>query len=436
MLRKNELRQFDLPLIIAVVCVVTIGILTIYSAGFDPIEGINSGLYKRQLLWFIVGFLVLIGMTFVDYRLLGDYSLHIYVFILVVTLLTSLFGKPIRNIRAWIDFGFFSIQPSEFMKLSVVLLVAKYIDIRDRDMIHFRELLIPSIITLVPVSVILLQPDFGTAMLFFPILFIMLFIGGADVSHLISALIIVSVALVVPMFITYREWINQDVANPFIDFFRSGYYIYLVAGIIFAIGMLFYVIHLLHFNRIYRRIYIPSFVISLSLFCAVVIQRMFKDYQKKRILVFLNTDLDPHSSGYNIIQAKIAIGSGGFFGKGYLKGTQSQLGFLPEKTSDFIFAVVAEEWGFVGAIILIGLFCFIIYRGIRIALETRDRFGAMLAIGITSVIFFHTMVNIGMASGVMPVTGLPLSFVSAGGSNFLMAMMGVGLLISIKLRRE
>lgn len=436
MLRKNELRQFDLPLIIAVICVATIGILTIYSAGYDPIEGINNGLYKRQLLWFIVGFLVMLGVMFVDYRILGDFSLHIYGVLLVILILTSLFGKPIRNIRAWIDFGFFSIQPAEFMKLSLVIVLAKYIEIRERDMIHFRELLVPTLITLVPVAVILLQPDFGTAMLFFPILFIMLFIGGADVSHLLSVLIIVAVSLIVPMFITYREWINQDDPNVIIDFFRMGYTIYLVAGVIFVMGIVFYLVHLLHFNKIYRRIYIPAFVVSLSLFCAVIIQRMFKDYQKKRILVFLNTDLDPHASGYNIIQAKIAIGSGGFLGKGYLKGTQSQLGFLPEKTSDFIFAVVAEEWGFVGSLILIGLFSFIIYRGIRIALETRDKFGSMLAIGITSVIFFHTMVNIGMASGIMPVTGLPLSFVSAGGSNFLMAMIGVGLLVGIRLRRE
>ncbi len=436
MLRKNEFRQFDLPLIIAVVCVATIGILTIYSAGYDPIEQINNDLYKRQLLWFIVGFIVMMGVCLLDYRILGDFSLHIYGVLLVILLLTTIFGKPIRNIKAWIDFGFFSIQPAEFMKLSLVIVLAKYIEIRERDMPHFRELLIPTLITVVPVGIILLQPDFGTAMLFFPILFIMLFIGGADVSHLLSVLIIVSVSLIVPMFITYREWINQDTPNIVIDFFRMGYQIYLVAGIIFSIGILFYFIHLLHFNRIYRRIYMPSFVISLSLICTAVIQRMFKDYQKKRILVFLNTDLDPHSSGYNIIQAKIAIGSGGFFGKGYLKGTQSQLGFLPEKTSDFIFAVVAEEWGFLGALVLIGLFCFIIYRGIRIALETRDKFGSMLAIGITSVIFFHTMVNIGMASGIMPVTGLPLSFVSAGGSNFLMAMIGIGLLISIKLRKE
>jgi rod shape determining protein RodA len=167
----------------------------------------------------------------------------------------------------------------------------------------------------------------------------------------------------------------------------------------------------------------------------VVIQDLFKVYQKRRILVFLNPDLDPQGSGYNIIQSKIAIGSGGFFGKGLLKGSQSQLGFLPEKTSDFIFSVVAEEWGFIGALILIFLFGFIVFKGIQIAFESKDKFGALLASGITTIFFFHIIINIGMAVGIMPVTGLPLCFVSYGGSNLLMSMICIGMLINIRARK-
>ena len=165
------------------------------------------------------------------------------------------------------------------------------------------------------------------------------------------------------------------------------------------------------------------------------IKYFLENDQKKRILVFLNPDLDPHGSGYNIIQSKIAIGSGGFTGKGFLKGSQSQLGFLPEKTSDFIFSVVAEEWGFIGALILIVLLGIIIFRGIQIALESKDKFGALLASGITTILFFHFFINIGMVIGIMPVTGLPLCFVSYGGSNLLMAMIGVGILINIRMRK-
>jgi rod shape determining protein RodA len=211
--------------------------------------------------------------------------------------------------------------------------------------------------------------------------------------------------------------------------------IFLVSGIMLLVSIASYVVHRMLVKKELRNIYIPGSVISLGLLFSVIIQKFFHDYQKKRILVFLNPDLDPHGSGYNIIQSKIAIGSGGFIGKGFLKGTQSQLGFLPEKSSDFIFAVVAEEWGFVGAILVILLMMIIIFRGIQISFEAKDKFGALLASGITSIFFFHSLINIGMVIGIMPVTGLPLSFVSYGGSNLIMSMLAIGILINIRMRK-
>lgn len=435
MATKNSLNNFDFVLVIAVIAIAAVGIITIYSAGYDPITDMNNNMFRRQLLWFIIGFFILLAMTFVDYKLLGDYSLHIYGGFLVILILTTYFGTPIRNTRAWISFGLFSIQPSEFMKLALIMILAKYIEIRERDIKHFKELIIPSFLTIIPVVFIVQQPDFGTAMIYIPLLFAVLFVGGADVSHLLSIILIAAISLIVPMAITYREWSHQEASSIIIEFFRGGYHLYMLSGILFLIGTIAYILHLIRINKIFRRVYFPSFVISLGLLFSVLIQRYLKDYQKKRILVFLNPDLDPHGSGYNVIQSKIAIGSGGFFGKGFLKGTQSQLGFLPEKTSDFIFAVVAEEWGFLGASIVILLLFVIIYRGLKISFETKDKFGAILATGITSIFFFHTMINIGMAIGIMPVTGLPLCFISYGGSNMLMAMIGIGLLISIKLHR-
>jgi rod shape determining protein RodA len=435
MISKNSLNKFDLLLVISIIAISAIGIITIYSAGYDPITDLNNNMFRRQILWFLIGFFIMMAITFVDYKILGDYSLQIYGAILFVLILTTYFGTPIRNTRAWINLGVFSIQPSEFMKLGLIIILAKYIEIRERDIKHFKELIIPSILTIVPVIFIVQQPDFGTAMIYIPLLFSILFVGGADVSHLLSIILIATVSLIVPMAITYREWSNQEADSIIINFFRGGYHLYMVSGILFLIGAIAYILHLIQMNKIYRRVYFPSFVISLGLLFSVIIQRYLKEYQKKRILVFLNPDLDPHGSGYNVIQSKIAIGSGGFWGKGFLRGTQSQLGFLPEKTSDFIFAVVAEEWGFIGSSIVILLLFIVIYRGLKIALETKDKFGAILATGITSLFFFHTMINIGMAIGIMPVTGLPLSFVSYGGSNMIMVMIGVGLLISIKMNR-
>lgn len=435
MLRKNEIYRIDYVLVSAVMAVIIIGILMIYSAGFDPIDRTNNGLYKRQIVWFIVGFILMLIMTFVRYKSLGDYCLYIYFFILALVIVTTFFGTPIRNTRAWLTFGYFSIQPSEFMKLAVVIVLAKYLELRERDIHHLRELLVPTAATAVPVLFILMQPDFGTAMVFIPVLFAMLFIGGADASHLIAVISIAAIALIFPMVLTYREWVAAQDESIIVSFFKDYSLLFSVAGFLMVVAIAMYVLHFFMIKKIFRKIYIPSVVVSLGLFFSVFIMRFLKDYQKKRILVFLNPDLDPHGSGYNVIQSKIAIGSGGFFGKGFLNGSQAQLGFLPEKSSDFIFPVIAEEWGFLGAVVILGLLCLIVMRGAQIALEAKDKFGALLAAGISSIFFFHILINVGMVLGIMPVTGLPLSFVSYGGSNLLVGMISIGILINIRMNK-
>ncbi len=435
MLKKSEIYKIDYLLVFTVIFLAFIGILMIYSAGFDPIENSNKDLYKKQILWFIFGFVLMIAITFVNYSLFGHYSIQIYGVLLFLLLLTTLFGRPIRNTRAWLDFGIFSIQPSEFVKLGLLFILGKYLEIRERDIKNFRELLIPSLLTIVPIFIIIKQPDFGTAMILIPILFTLLFVGGADVSHLLSIISIAVIALVVPIILTYREWIGSEGSNFLLDFFKDTDLIFIVSGILLGIAIAGYALNFFFIKKFYRKIYIPSFVLSLGLMFSVIIQYFLKDYQKKRILVFLNPDLDPHGSGYNIIQSKIAVGSGGFFGKGFLNGSQSQLGFLPEKTSDFIFSVVAEEWGFIGSMIMIILLSIVVFRGIQIALEAKDKFGALLASGITAIFFFHILINIGMVVGIMPVTGLPLCFISYGGSNLFMSMISIGILINIRMRK-
>ncbi|HQO02224.1 MAG TPA: rod shape-determining protein RodA [Spirochaetota bacterium] len=435
MLGKNTLYKIDFLLVASVILVVFLGVLTIYSAGFDPVDKVNSGLYKRQLVWFIVGFVLMMVFTFVNYKYLGDYSLYIYGFFLVLLIITTVFGSPIRNTRAWISFGFFSIQPSEFMKLSVVLILGKYIEFRERDIRNLRELFIPSILTMVPMIIVFLQPDFGTAVLFIPILFAMLFVGGADVTHLLSIIGIASIATVVPMVLTYREWIGASGSNFLMDFFKDTDLLIIVSGILVLAALITFILNFFIPNKIFRKIYIPATVLSFGLFFSIILQKYLKVYQKRRILVFLNPDLDPHGSGYNVIQSKIAVGSGQFFGKGFLNGSQSQLGFLPEKTSDFVFSVFAEEWGFFGSLILLALMGVIVFRGIQIAFESKDKFGALLASGIVAILFFHILINVGMVLGIMPVTGLPLPMMSYGGSNLVMSMIAIGILINIRMRK-
>lgn len=435
MFGKNEIYKIDFVLVTAVILLVFLGILTIYSSGFDPIDKVNNGLYKKQLIWFIAGFATMVALTVINYQFLGDYSLHIYGFLMFLLVITVIFGTPIRNTKAWLNFGLFSIQPSEFMKLALVIVLAKYLEIRERDIMHLRELFIPALLTALPVLIILLQPDFGTAVVFVPILFTMLFIGGADISHLLSIVAIAAIAIVVPMVITYREWVGAVGTNFLLDFFKDTRLILIVASILLVVAVTTFILHFFLVGKWYRRVYLPSTVLSLGLFFSIIIQKYFKLYQKRRILVFLNPELDPHGSGYNVIQSKIAVGAGQFLGKGFLRGSQSQLGFLPEKSSDFVFSVFAEEWGFIGSIILLALLGIVIYRGIQIAIESKDKFGALLAGGIVTIFFFHMLINIGMVIGIMPVTGLPLPFISYGGSNLLMSLMAIGILISVRMRK-
>ncbi len=431
---KDSLYRIDYLLVAAVVATALIGVLMIYSGGFDPIDKLNSGMYKKQILWLIIGFVLMIAITFISYQQLGYYSIYIYAVTLVLLMIPTFLGSPVRNTRAWLNFGLFSIQPSEFMKIALVIILAKYLELRERDMSRFREIMIPMLLTLIPVAIIMKQPDFGTAVTFFPILFVMLFVGGADVAYLMSIISIAVIALVVPMFLTYREWIG-DTDNLLLRFFRDTDQIIIISAILIFIAAAVFITSYFVKHKIFRRIYLPSLVLSVGLMSSVIIQRFFIDYQKKRILVFLNPELDPQGSGYNIIQSKIAIGSGEFLGKGFLEGSQSQLGFLPEKTSDFIFSVVAEEWGFIGATVLLLLLAFIIFRGVQVALQSKDKFGALLASGIATILFIHVIINIGMVMGIMPVTGLPLVFVSYGGSNLIMSMLAVGILINIRMRK-
>lgn len=434
-LNKNDFLKFDYVLIIAVSLLVIIGILCIYSAGYDPIEKINSNLYRKQLLIFILGLVGMIAISIVNYQQLGEFSLIIFVTVLLVVIGTTFLGPVTRGTSAWINLGFMKIQPSEFMKLATVILLAKYLEMRERDLRYFRELLIPAIIVFIPVGFILLQPDFGTAMVFIPVLFAMLFVGGADVTHLVSIILIAVISLVMPMMITYMEWAGMAEDNPLVDFYSHGTTPFIISFILLFIGLLAYVLHVFIVKKFFRKIYIPAFVFSLGLLFSVIFQRFIKDYQKKRLLVFLNPDLDPHGSGYNVIQAKIAVGSGGFLGKGFMKGSQTQLGYLPEKWTDFIFAVVAEEWGFIGALLTLVLLGIIVYKGLIISMQSRDKYASLLATGITTIFICHIVINIGMVLGIMPVTGLPLCFVSYGGSNLLMCMIGVGILSSISMKK-
>jgi rod shape determining protein RodA len=355
--------NFDWTLLFLVLAVSLIGLINIYSSGVNQAYSGQDFLYIKQVQWIIVGLVFMIMAFSIDYRLISRYAYLIYAFSILLLVVVFFYGYATRGSQRWILIGGFTFQPSELVKLTLILVLARYFDDhRINKAYRLRELFIPVLIMLVPFLLILKQPDLGTALVLFIIFCSMtLFIGVQWKSLTWAAL---TGLLLIPM----------------------GWY-------------------------------------------------FLKDYQKERIMTFFNPDNDPLGAGYHVIQSIIAIGSGGFVGKGFLKGTQTQLRFLPERHTDFVFSVFAEEWGFLGGIFLLVMFMALILWGLKIALHSRDFNGTLISVGITALIFWEVFINIGMVLGMLPVVGIPLPFLSYGGSSMVILMISIGLLMNVSMRR-
>ncbi len=426
---KNTLKM-DLWLLGATIIATIIGIISIYSAGSSQIAYDIKELYEKQIVWAIIGIVIMFIVAYTNYQIFGEFSFYIYLFSIFLLLITLIFGREVRGTKAWLYIGGISIQPSEFSKLAVVILLGKYLDLRGRNIKHLKDLIIPTFIVLLPIVLINLQPDFGTSLAFLPIFITMLYIGGADTIQIISALIIGILGLGIPTIFIFTY------PNPSPNTKHIFSLILLSGGIIFLLlSGIVYIFRYFTSMKRFRITYRILIIISLSLLSAWIVHNYMKEYQKMRLFVFIDPELDKYKAGYNIIQSKIAVGSGGLFGKGITSGTQNQLGFLPERHADFIFSVIGEELGFVGSFFTILILFIIVYRGIRIALESKNLYGSLLASGIVAMFFYHFLINIGMAIGIMPVTGIPLLFISYGGSSLIMSYIAIGILQSIYIRR-
>lgn len=328
--------------------------------------------FKKQILWIVIGTVVFVITATINFNSLLKYANYLYIINLFTLLAVLVLGQEKKGAMRWISIGPFDFQPSEFAKLIIVISLAAFLTKRQGQLNRLRDFIPPFLFVGVPMLLILKQPDLGTALVFIAILFGMMFIGGA---------------------------------RPII---LSGI---IVGGVAFVFIALY-----AHFN----------FGMHLPL----------KDYQLQRLVTFANPQLDPLGSGYHVIQSMVAIGSGGLLGKGFMNGTQVQLNFLPEHHTDFIFSVVGEEFGFVGAIMLLIFYFSLMYKAIRIAGEAKDIFGALVVTGIVSMFAFHILVNMGMTMGIMPVTGIPLPLLSYGGSTMLTMMMALGLVVNVNLNRQ
>lgn len=359
---RRLLAHFDWPLLLIALLVVVCGLVTVTSASHHAGQLI-SRLALRQILWAAAGLGLLLLMLSFDYHRLERYGYVFYAASVILLILVPFVGTSGGGARRWLPLGPFSIQPSEFAKIGVIIALARFLhrEVGERPL-SLWTILVAGLFFGLPAAFILKQPDLGTVIA----------IGMAAASIL------------------------------------------LIAGL--------------------RIRWILAVVVALAL-AAPTIWSHLKPYQQRRILTFIDPDSDPLGAGYHVIQSKIAIGSGMLQGKGYMSGTQNRLNFLPEQHTDFIFSVFAEEWGFLGALVLIALYMALLIRCFIVASRARDSFGVLLAAGLTAGIFCQVVVNIGMATGSMPVVGITLPFLSYGGSSMLACMMSIGLLMNISMRR-
>ncbi|MFH2105229.1 MAG: rod shape-determining protein RodA [Parcubacteria group bacterium] len=360
----KHLRKLDWLLLAAVILLISLSIVLIYSTSGSTAGEFDFSNLHKQVIFVALGLLFFTLASFFDYQLLKNYAYTLYIIMIVVLVGVLVFGTEIRGTRGWFTFGSFQVQPAEIAKVVLLIILARYFASITGKMSTFRYVVISGLITLIPAGLIILQPDFGSALVLIFLWLAMLLISGI-----------------------------------------KRIYVAMLGGGGFAIGWILW-------------------------------KFIFKDYQRERILTFLNPARDPLGAGYNIIQSKIAVGSGGWLGKGLGYGSQSQLKFLPAQQTDFIFAVLAEELGFLGASLLLVLFCFLLLRMMRAVRGARDDFGLMLGVGVIVIFLFQIIVNVGMNMGMVPVTGIPLPLVSYGGSSLISMLILVGILQSVAIRSK
>ena len=362
MIDRRLFIHFDWTLLGLVLMITSIGILNLYSiTAHWTVSG--TPVYLKQTFWLLIGLVLMITIAFIEYRFYSDFAYIVYTVALFFLVVVLAYGMITSGAQRWIRIGFINVQPSEFVKISFILALAKFFHRPPgREGYSLKHLAFPFLLLMIPMILILKQPDPGTAIILVLVLF--------------STLLFVKI-----------RWSS------------------LLAIVIVGASIL------------------------------PLIWRFLKEYQKKRIITFFNPDLDPLGAGYHLIQSKIAVGSGGIVGKGFMKGTQCRLGFLPEQQTDFIFSVLGEEWGLIGSLVLVLLYFSLILWGLRIAVQAKDRFGAVLSFGVVAILFWHIFINIAMVLGLMPVVGIPLPLLSYGGSFLVSTLIGIGLLLNVSMRK-
>jgi len=437
-------------MVLVYLILVIIGWCNIYAAVFNE-EHRNifdfSQRYGIQLIWILAAFLVALIVVMVDLKVYTFFAYIIYAVCMVLLLMVLLFGKEINGNKAWLFIGKFSIQPSEFAKVATSLALAKYIGSYNVKVLSARALLRLSFIIMLPMLLIIMEPDVGSLLVYFAFsivlfreglpgailllgfVFVVLLFASLLYSKDLLAGVIIAVSFIVFALYTrkYKETffgliIFGCCLMLFYGITRLTHkpinYYFLLASSFIVSGLIFTIVSF--FTRIkYVTLFVLFFASSILFTYSVnyVFHHVLEQHQQQRMNILLGLEKDPLGSGYNVNQSKIAIGSGGFLGKGYLQGTQTKYNFVPEQSTDFIFCTVGEEWGFLGSFVVTGLFLFLLLRIVNMAERQRSTFSRVYAYCVASILFFHFAINVGMTIGLLPVIGIPLPFFSYGGSS-------------------
>lgn len=398
--------KFDFIVFFTVIALIAIGLVAIYSA--TNAHPTAQGNFQKQYITAVISLVLFFVAYFIPYKTYRYLALPSYIGSLFLLVLVLFIGKTIYGAKSWISFGPIGFQPSEFAKVGVILFLAYYLTKQRKNPNNLKEFLSVAFLGMVPIILILLEPDMGTAIVYIAITSVILFWSGIDLFWFFLVL------------------------SPIVVVFAS-----LFSLSAFVLAMLVVLALLIYFKK---NIFVNASIFVMNMSAAYLFDygmSFLKPHQQKRIETFVNPSSDPLGAGYNILQTKVAIGSGGLTGKGFLQGNQTQLRFIPEQWTDFIYCVIGEEFGFVGSILVVTLFLILFARLLYIAVHTKSRFGSMVVIGTLALLFTHFAINIGMNLGVAPVIGLPLPFMSYGGSSLMVNMLLIGIVLNLyKNRRE
>ncbi len=415
--------KFDLSLFGTAVILWVVGIFLVYSATCLHTSGPLVGIFKQQIIWVVMALLIILAIVSIPGRIIFSGTYLFYGISLIMLVLAIITGVEAKGAERWIMVGGFKIQPSEFAKVGLLLALARYLSEKTVSLYNISTFFVPGILILLPFTLVMKQPDLGTALVFTAMSLPMFYWGGLtllEMFYIISPGISLALSFL-PLLLTY----NSGTDWGFLEAVPWGFFFLVIIAV-------------LYLTRPPLFIWIGVIFANLlaSTITTVVWNSVLKDYQKMRIISFINPQADPFGAGYQVIQSTVAIGSGNIFGKGYLQGTQTRLSFLPEQHTDFIFSVLGEQFGLIGCAAVVLLFMFLIIRGYMVTQSVRNRFVNLVAVGASSILGFHVFVNIAMTLGMMPVTGLPLPFLSYGGSFTLTVAVLMGLLLNAKLTNQ